>query len=247
MRFRLVCVLVFVVSALALPNATRAEGIMQWSVGVKGGGLGLAWLEADSMPPGLDAFPLFDGSRAGWGYGGGVFWELRLFEYLAFEMDLFFFHHVIKEDSSLSGGAGKSEERLEWTTIQTTLLVKGVLPVGMVRLWLGTGPEFAGAITSEATFEMKRGAVAADTVTFSTKEVVSVYWTVAMGIAIEVGPVSIPIELRFNYNLTQPAAWDGRIDATWSATPGGGGKVAAEFRTEDSLSGGLLVGVAYEF
>lgn len=228
---------------LALSGPAHADGLLDWSVGVKGGGGGVGWLQPDMGTGAASDFgrgqDFFNEARAGWTYGGGVFAELRILKFLGVETGLFFFADVIKQDTTrraLGQVVAKTEERFELTTLRIPILVKGVLPLGIVRLWVGLGPEFSVPLTSSASSDV--GAL-----TINTRDETDIYLAAGLGVVIAIGPVAIPIDVRFGWNATQPSAYEDlvAIDAV------GAGSAEVTLRTSNTIEGRLLVGLAYEF
>jgi hypothetical protein len=100
------------------------------------------------------------------------------------------------------------------TIVRIPVLVKGIVPAGPVRFSLGLGPEFALGLDTTADLEVstpgkKLTGEAAKQLQDQTAKLRSrfegmavnqVFLTLALGLAIEAGPVSIPIELRAAYN-----------------------------------------------
>lgn len=242
MRTTIATALACAVMALAAP--ATAEGLLDWSVGAKGGGGGDVWLTPDSVPAWAASQDFFTTTRGGWTYGGGVFAELRILKFLGVEVDFLFFQDVVKQDTTRSRSGvtvATTEERFEWTTLRIPILVKGVLPLGIVRLWVGVGPEFAVPLASSGSIGLPAGA--STDVRLKTRTETDVYLAAALGLVIEIGPIGIPIDLRFGWNATQPRGYEDlvTIDAQ--------GNVVQSFtvRASNTIDARLLVGVAYEF
>jgi hypothetical protein len=228
---------------LFLPGKLSASALFDFSVGVKGGGGVEVWSEPSAQPLWVNTLPLYNDTRVGWSYGGGIFAEVRFLRFLGLEVDLLFFRQVLTETTTWNRGAGKTEERIEWTSLRIPILVKGVLPLGPVRLWLGVGPEFSIGLKADAEMKVIRG-VTGDLPTFTARTVTDTYLALALGINIAVGPLSIPIDLRWSYNTSQPEAYDDRIVATIDDRRR---LVGVRMRAASNMDARLLVGLAYEF
>ena len=220
---------------LAAPRSSEA-GILDWSVGVKGAGGVEIWTSPTDVPFGIP--PFFHEERAGWSAGAGIYGELRILKFLAIEIDLLFIHQVLMEDTThySARGSAKTEEEVRWTTLRIPILVKGVLPLGIVRLWVGIGPEFTVTLDSSASIKLPKGVTTG--YSLKAREVNDIYLTTALGIVISVGPIAIPIELRFGYNLQKPDRYADLVSAA-------GTRVS--IRAANSMEARLLVGVGYEF
>jgi hypothetical protein len=237
---RILAALVSSALLLALPGPAAAGELLDFSIGAKGGGGGDVWLTPESVPAWAGSQDFFTTTRGGWSYGGGVFAELRVLKYLGLEVDFLFFAHTIKQDTTRRvGGVAvlETEERFEWTSLRIPILVKGVLPLGMVRLWLGLGPEIAVPLTASASLDK---AIQAE---FHTRTGTDVYLATALGLVIEVGPIGIPIDLRFSWNATQPRKYDDLVQVELDQNV----VRAVTVRASNTVDARLLIGVAYEF
>ena len=238
MRSTLLAAAVALSLSLLVSPASGRAGILEWSAGVKAAGGVEIWTGPSGLPIWTAGFPLFDEDRAGWSAGVGIYGELRILKFLAVEIGFDYRYQRLMEDTSIN--AAKSEETVTWHTLRIPILVKGVLPLGMVRLWVGIGPEFAFGVGSSAELEMKRGFYV-PTPKLKARDVNDIYLTTGLGVVVSIGPIAIPIELRFGYNVTQPGGYGGRIgdglptDATFTV------------RASNTMEARLLLGVGYEF
>lgn len=228
-------------AALAVGPARAAAGtLFDFAVGAKGGAGGDVWLAPNSISPIGASQDFFTDTRGGWSYGGGIFAEMRVLKFIGLEVDFLFFAHTIKQDTDrrLNGvDIGSTEERFEWTSLRIPILVKGVLPLGIARLWLGIGPEIAVPLKSSASADARLP------LDFRTRTDTDVYLATALGVVIEIGPIGIPIDLRFSWNATQPRGYDDLVQFDIQ-----GNVLRAEtVRASNTVDARLLVGVAYEF
>ena len=223
---------------LLLPAPSGAVPL-EWSVGLKAGGGADVWLAPDAPQPFTDHASVFVDDRAGWSYGGGLFAELRLFTYLAFELDVLFFQHERIEEAVWQTGPGLVDIQLSWTTLRIPFLVKGVLPLGTSRLWIGVGPEAAVTLASSHSADV-REAPRADVPSVTTRNAHDAYLTATVGGAFSVDPLTLTAELRVSYNLTQPGDHAGRVTHDARANE-------LSLRADSSVDARLVVGLAYEF
>lgn len=238
--------------------------VVEFSVGVKAGGGAELWTTPSNTtlyvdPISNEAFdmPFFDETRAGYNIAFGVIGEARFVQYVGIEAGLFFVRHKILEDTdwtyteTASGVPvvyrNHSEQNMTFTKLRVPILLKGYLPVGpKVRLSLGIGPEFAWGLYSRASFKVDsplKGNHKTFT-TLKTEDVDDIGLTVAAGVVIDAGVVKVPIELRFNYNFSQPSKYKDRI--SYDQIPPAGFPTQATLVARDSLYAQLLLGVLYD-
>jgi len=237
---RTTAALLFSALLLAAPGRAAAGELFDFAVGAKGGGGGDVWLTPDGVPLWAESQDFFTTTRGGWSYGGGIFAEMRVLKFIGLEVDFLFFAHTIKQETDRRVGGVKvlsTEERFEWTSMRIPILVKGVLPLGIVRLWLGIGPEIAVPLKASASLDQ---AIQAK---FRTKTETDVYLATALGIVVSVGPIGIPIDLRFSWNATQPRGYDDLVQVEVQDAV----LRSVRVRASNTIDARLLVGLAYEF
>lgn len=221
------------------PAAATPAVTLEWSVGVKGGGGVDLWLAPDNAPDWTNVAPLFSDDTTGWSYGGGPFAELRILTYLAFEIDVLFFEQERVEETAWSVGPGRIDTRLRWTGLRVPILVKGVLPLGATRLWLGAGPEVAVGITSSTEVDVRENPTTPPP-NITSHTVTDVYFLTTLGAAFALDPLTLTLEARVAYNLTQPADFRDRVDYDEAVRE-------MSLRAASTLDMRLLVGLAYDF
>jgi hypothetical protein len=162
--------------------------------------------------------PGFVGKAAGLGYGVGMYGEIRLVEYLGLEAGFAY------DKSSLgrifaSGGA-EATETISFSSLRIPLLVKGILPVGFGRLWLGVGPELIVPLSASGQTEITSGR---DSITdakaaalengIRAEKTGTTMLTTALGLVIDIPGIwlEIPIDLRVSKNLAQTDEWRERV------------------------------------
>ncbi len=224
--------------------ALSAQGrIVEVSAGVKGTVGGNLWTRPDATPASEVGFTE---ARGGVGAGGGVYAEARFIRFLALELDLLFEWDSLWEHQNWWWG--KTTTKAEAVNLRIPLLVKGVLPLGAVRLSLGLGPEFVVPLSSRGELSLPTGVVTSPLFKVHTKT--STMITMDLGVTVALGwGLVLPINLRAAYNATQPSAWADRVTLYKN------GQVVKVPSTFDSFSllyqnswdFRLLAGVGYEF
>lgn len=147
-------------------------------VGLKGGGGGSLWSEPGNADIGVDetgatfSLPVFDGTRAGYVFSGGLFVEAIIYEHLGLEVGLHFVHHTLLEDidwsftddtdGSITSHESHSEQEVTWHAFNVPILMKGMIRTGNTRVWLGVGPELAFVERATSKFKITDGALQSD-------------------------------------------------------------------------------------
>ncbi len=248
---RLACLLL--ASVLLAPAAARAGKlpVFQGSAGALFTVGGDLWSDPD-FPSRLDPFvggvPFHDMS-GGYGVGGGVFFEARFIKYIGLELDLLFEGNRMWYDvdytvtvPGLGTVDGELRYNLKYTAIRMPVLVKGVFETKAMRVSLGLGPEFV--FTRGDRFEIEElsdwGAdLSALEDQYETVSQNDVFFCVAVGFAFKVKMLSIPLNIRYSYNLTQPDGYEDRI----------GDLEHGEHRytASQSMDLRIMLGLAYDF
>jgi hypothetical protein len=220
---------------------TGKEPFFGLSLGVKGGGGGNYVTKPDSVPATYDSAPFADGG-GGWGAGGGLYTELRVFgHYLGLEIDLLFDH--TKNWCNIEyNDVVKMDYIYSFTAVRVPFLIKGSLESGMTRFSLGLGPEISAGFGVARDVEITKGAqyvpsLAPILAAYSASAQTDVLLDVDLGAAFRVAPIAITLDIRFAYNLTQPTNFDDRISITGSGL---------DTMASSTLDLRILVGVAYE-
>jgi len=189
-RTPLAAATVAALAALAVgltPSVASADLLGQFNVGVKGG-MNLNLL---SKPNGLsDAAPGFVGLAGGF----GLALEALAFDVVGLELDVFFANTEGKGDVEYNGVVN-IEHKLTTSELQIPLLLKAQIPVALVKPFIGLGITWVRQ--SEATYVVGEG-LSVDT---DVGDLTSNYamWTFALGAAIDLNYVRVPIEFRGLY------------------------------------------------
>jgi len=240
---RLACLLI--AGCLLAPRAASAE-VPKPVFGGSAGALftfgGDMWTEPDA-PISLDSVPFGDVS-GGYGVGGGVFFEARLIKYIGLELDLLFEGNRMwyDIDYNIAGLEAELRYNLKYTVIRMPLLVKGVLETNAMRVSIGLGPEFV--FTRGDRFEIEElsdwGAdLTAIENQYHTVSQNDVFLCVAIGFAFKVKMLSIPLNIRYSHNFTQPEDYQDRI--------GDIGAGEHRYTASQSMDLRIQLGLAYDF
>ncbi len=198
-------------------GAAQAQKLVPWlegAIGAKAFGAGNILIgPTGSVPvqPNGDEFWLFSNLRGGYGVGGGLYGEMRFIKYVGLEIGLLMAQHKVWETTDHAEDRLTIEEGYEFTTAQLSFLVEGYLPVGITRLSLGFGPELAWSFGGKTSYKATKGDIAvldpnAELRTFLDKlearTGMDLWLTTVMGVSVDVWRFTIPIEIRYAYNVS---------------------------------------------
>lgn len=215
---------------LLAPLSARADFLWDLRVGAKAALTGNLW-----GPP--DGAPKSGGHDAGWmntlawvGGGGGLTLELHALTFLALEVDLLYEQNAFKE----SINDGLATIYTKYTQVRVPVLLKGVLPLGLVELSLGVGPEFTFGRSAwlDTSALVAAGGLGAASVS-------DTFVDVDLGVTFRVWRLAIPLSLRTGFNVTQSKGYFDRFD-TFSAA-------SVVVKASETYQFALLAGVAYVF
>jgi hypothetical protein len=197
------------------------------------------WTEPDHPGVSFDGVPFGD-TAGGLGVGGGVFFQARFIKYIGLEIGLLFEHDYQWYDIEYND-VTDLRYHLRYTLVRIPILVQGVLDTPTVRVSLGIGPEIAlsrGARTDVTLESGPAGDLESLKARFKARNQNDVMLAVALGFAFKVWKLSIPFDIRYAYNLTQPDGHEERLDMS----PSSMSLVASH-----SMDLRLMAGVAYDF
>lgn len=160
-------------------DADAEERPVRVLIGFKVGGGGELWTAPDDAVLGTDpvtgaefSLPLFDETRAGFMYGGGLFVEGIFYEHFGVEVGFHFLQHTLLEEidwtfteqrgQEITTFESKSKQELSWLGFHLPILFKGIVKSGKTRVSLGVGPEFEFTMGSSASFEITKGEQSTD-------------------------------------------------------------------------------------
>lgn len=227
---------------LLAPLSARADFLWDLRVGAKAALTGNLW-----GPP--DGAPKSGGHDAGWmntlawvGGGGGLTLELHALTFLALEVDVLYEQNGFKEsikgttDSPFFTPLDLGSIYTKYTQVRVPVLLKGVLPLGLVELSLGVGPEFTFGRSAwlDTTKYLTSASAGLDAASVN-----DVFVDVDLGVTFRVWKLAIPLSLRTAFNVTQPKGYYDRFDTLTAES--------TIVKASETYQFALLAGVAYVF
>ncbi len=228
--------------ALALPaQAFAGWGLVDLEIGAKGGAGGTLWTKPTSQPAYLMSQDwAFSQRRGGWSGTGGLYVQLRLLKCLGIEVDALVEESRIRE----TPWTGSSWElTAKAVTMHVPVLVQGLLPLPGVRIGVVVGPEFVFPMSTSAQLSNAPPPGVPTPYPFKVDSKFATFLTVGINITPTIGHLSIPVDLRASYNVTQSSKYDDRV--AWNSP----GDIAKGFTIhyQDTWDFRLLVGLGYAF
>ena len=229
-------------AALVLPGLAQAKlKIFGGSAGglfVAGGNI---WTKPESNMD-LDGMPFGD-TAGGYGVGGGLLFEARFIKFIGLELDVLFEHNDQWYSIEVNGGIAKAEFHLKYLNVRLPILLKAVIPTGIVRVSIGIGPEFVFSRNDRTEVEDVKGNIYVDVMEqlrrdFKSKSQDDVYICTHLGFAFTVWKLSIPLNIRFSYNLTQPEGYEYRLSLVG---------LTEKLTASETMDLSLMLGMAYDF
>jgi len=237
-------IIIFIIAVFLPGNAHALRKIFSGSAGVLITAGGNVWTEPESGYN-LESFP-FDDTAGGYGVGGGVFFEARFIRYLGLEIDILFEHNDMWYSIDYGHGAAELQYHIKYVNYRLPVLVKAVIPAGIMRFSIGIGPEFVFSRHSRTDIKETEGTVLnLDEIKskFRSKGQNDVFICTAMGFAFRVWKFSIPLNIRFSYNVTQPKDFDDRMNPEIDGIT----LKSATLVASETMDISLMLGFAYDF
>ncbi|MFO8074358.1 MAG: hypothetical protein R6V85_21045 [Polyangia bacterium] len=234
----------FAFPALAADGEENDPDFFGYSAGLKGSIGGNYLTVPEDVPPGFGELAFADGA-GGFGGGGGIALEFRVLEgHLGLELDMLF------EKSRNWASITYSEVvETDWiysfTSMRIPILLEGSLENDTVRASIGVGPEFVVGLSCETEIEVTEGSqyvVGQDLDSFlSAEDANDTFITAGLGFAFKVWMLSIDLDLRYAYNLTQPENYLDRVEIQ-----GSGNNTSINTTASHTMDARILLGVSYE-
>ena len=239
--------LAMLVALMLLPCAARADFLWELRVGVKGALTGNLYYEPDNAPAGSELF--WGDTQFYIGGGGGLFVEVNFIKFVGLEVDFLYEANSLTFKEDISGFEYDYNTRFK--QIRLPVLIKGTLPLGVVELSLGLGPEFVIGLDAGVDFEYHTRLTAAQKQEFDAilgalydaEKSNGTFFDVDLGLNIKVWKLVIPISLRVGINLDQPADYDGRVTLNFDGSEFKNARVKAI----ESYHFVIMAGVGYVF
>lgn len=202
---------------------------------------GNLWTEPDhSSTYSMDGVPFGD-TAGGLGVGGGFFFQARFIKWIGLEVDFLFEYDHQWYNIEYDGGVADVRYHMRYTLIRIPILLQVVFNTPSMRITLGLGPEFTVSRNNHDDVTVESGAVLnRDEIErlFNTRKQSDVNLCVALGFAFKVWKLSIPFNIRFAYNGTQPDDYLKRLELSGGST---------EVVASQSMDLRLMTGLAYDF
>ncbi|MDY0062840.1 MAG: hypothetical protein RBU45_23730 [Myxococcota bacterium] len=240
---------------LLLPGELGAAPLMDLDLGIKGG-LGASLLLVEDGFANEAMRRTYAGDDAfGLGGGGGVYTELRLFDRVGLELDvLFSYDHTSRTEEWSFAGTTEQLNLVHdsWAkNMRFPVLLKGYQSFGVTRLSLGVGVEYVKPLdhgyditkARRSTAEVDEQSLADYLALHHSVPQDSIFLLGQLELAIDLGVVQIPIDLRAGRNLTQTDQFEDR----WAYLLEGGQPVRYDIQALYSWDFRALVGVAASF
>jgi hypothetical protein len=158
----------------------------------------------------------FSGDAGGFGWGVGVYGEVRVMEHLGFQLGVGYDQSILTRDvdfTSITPGSTSTvviEEHMTMRGLRFPMLVKGIIPTTFGRVWAGVGPE---AVVMRWVEGEIVGAPASVTGSIHPRKASSLMLLFGLGAVFNVGDtVELPIELRASRSLSQGSDWADRVE-----------------------------------
>ncbi len=192
-----------------------------------------SWFAMDGVP--------FGDTAGGLGVGGGFFFQARFVKWIGLEIGFLFEHDHQWYDIEYNGGAANLRYHIRYALVRIPILVQVVFNTPSMRIALGFGPEFAVSRNNRDDVTVESGAVPdVESIKrlFDTRTQNDVMICAAIGFSFKVWRFSIPFDIRYSYNATQPKGYEQRLGLTTATT----GITASQ-----SMDLRLMTGLAYDF
>ena len=228
---------------LATAPSSASAFMPEFSAGLKLCGGANLWTEPTDAPgTGLG----FRGETAGYGIGGGAYAEVRPIRFIGLELGLFYEQNKLWRNVDISGGIITVKEEVSANVLRVPVLVKAILPLGIVRLTAGIGPEFVLPQSTDGSHDVDSPSniIGSVQTTIQTESKSSTMLAMDLGVVIQIGDfLEIPVSLRGARNLSQDEAWADRVNASIS----GNTMTSYSVAVQNSWDFRLTAGVGYVF
>jgi len=219
------------------------------SLGLKGSAGGNYLTAPDHVPDSAAMFTIYKSGAGGWGAGGGLYTEFRvLWGYLGLEVDLLYDYSRNWAGVDFSQVVG-TDWVYESHALRVPLLLKGSMDLDYLRVSLGLGPEFVIGVDAGTAIELSSGGEYVKDSdldearrAFRASKQIDTFLCADLGLAFRVWEMlSLTVDLRYAYNLTQPADYNDRV--TYESSADG---LAITTIASNTMDGRVLVGAAWE-
>lgn len=233
------------------PTHARADLLWDLRAGVKGGFTGTVWMAPDEAPGDVSVF--WGDTQAYFGGGGGAYIELILMKFIGLELDVLYEKNALSFDQKINGFA--YTYKTNFNQLRIPVLLKGTLPLGLVEVSLGLGPEFVMGQSAEVEVS-NRTSIANAAVGAAYGELKDIYSAEAasatfltgdLGLNLKLWKLVVPISLRAGKNLSQSANYEERVSFEWAGGEYTSAVTSATVKAIESWHFALMVGIGYVF
>jgi len=195
----------------------------------------------------------FNDTAGGYGVGGGVFFEARFIRFIGLEFDILFEYNKQWYNIDYNNGVAELKYSINYVNYRFPLLLKAVIPANIVRFSIEIGPEFVLSRHTGTDIEQTSGITISESTLkdiksrFKSSEQNDVYFSAGLGFAFKVWKLSIPLNIRFAYNLTQPKEFEKRISSEINCTSQGCEIKSITCTASQTMDIHLMTGLAYDF
>ncbi len=255
---RTVGFMIYAAALLAAQPSASALPLVDVDIGVKGGVHG-AYLAVESQFDNSWARTLFEDDDAfGVGGSGGLYTQVRFLDWLGLELDLLISKDQTtrSEKYTIAPEAYVKLEHTDWAwDMRVPVIAKLFWGLGPVSLSMGLGAEYVTPLdngheveqgeTVNATVDQAQFDAFRDAMKSVSKD--SLFLLGQLELAIELGVLTIPVDLRVGRNLWQSDRFEDRFDYTYEQRGNQIEVTGANIACIYSWDFRLLTGVAMSF
>ena len=213
------------------------------SVGIKGGPSGNYLLRPENVPGSTSILPFEDGA-GGWGTGVGLYFEFRAIdEHVGLELDVIFGN--TKTWSKITyDNVVETRWLYNVKTTRLPLLLEGHFGGRSTRVSLGFGPEWVIGKSADFAVEVTDGEVGPDVEALLSDSLSAIpqkhtHLVSNLGFGFQFWEMAVNLDLRYSYNLGQPADYLDRIELD--------GSVPSGVKASTNMDLHIMLGLSYEF
>ncbi len=218
-------------------GVAKDERPYEFSAGAKflvGGGL---FSSPSGVPTGYEG-PGFAGGAGGIGWGLDAYFEARFWKYFGVELGVGYDHSEFHRNITMNGGQFDVTESATSKSLRVPLIFKLIVPAQFGRMSLGLGPEFVSAMTPDSNLTATNGAILQTNM--GATKAGGTRFDLDFGFVFDLpANLELPIGLRASKALSQPDAWNQRVDVQMSGNTITGYSVQAETTWDFRLDLGL--------
>ena len=181
--------IIFILTLLTVfPIFAQLPSFLSLRIGAKGGVTGNLYVEPDEIPH-YSGLP-WDNTQFYVGGSGGIFFEANFIKFISLRTEILYEKNCFKEKMTVNNYY-EYNHYINFTQLRIPVLLKAVLPTGLVELSFGTGPVFTVGLDSNTSYESINFTVTEQNKktwksSYKTKSVNDIYWATNIGIEFKV-------------------------------------------------------------